>query len=213
MKQKRITYGVNGMMEYQAIIRVGKNNMKVLFSDGSLTAMGINPATFTTDSFMVQHAIENSTDFKRGLIYVVRVIELNTDLHIERNEPKKLESNSINAEAKASTPKQKEDVGTDTEAHASTPDQNEGGEEAANIDSKASTPDQNEGEGTSQGNTVSAEVESDEQGAGLVQLEFASNDEAKDYLEQKFGLVRSKLRNRDDIRNAGRANGVEIIFI
>lgn len=76
MKKKKITYGVSGMMEYQAVIKVGRNNMKVLFSDGSVSAMGVNPATFTTENFMVQHAIENSSDFKRGRIKVVNTIEL-----------------------------------------------------------------------------------------------------------------------------------------
>ena len=177
MKQKKITYGVSGMMEYQAVIKVGKNNMKVLFSDGSVSAMGVNPATFTTDSFMVQHAIESSTDFKRGLIYVVRSIELNTDLHIERNEPKELEPGSADTEANASVPEQKDDESEHRES------------------------------------AVAPQEVYEEQAEGLIQVEFASNDEAKDYLEQKFGLVRSKLHNRDDIRNAGKTHGVDIIFI
>ena len=50
-------------------------------------------------------------------------------------------------------------------------------------------------------------------GIGMTQVEFASNDEAKDYLEQNFGLVRSKLRNKEDIYKAGKANGVEIFFV
>ncbi len=88
MKKKRITYGVSGMMEYQAVIKVGRNNMKVLFTDGSISAMGVNPATFTTENYMVQHAIENSTDFKRGRIKVVNTIELKEELRIERNSVK-----------------------------------------------------------------------------------------------------------------------------
>ncbi|MBD5230813.1 MAG: hypothetical protein HDS66_01480 [Bacteroidales bacterium] len=47
----------------------------------------------------------------------------------------------------------------------------------------------------------------------LIELEFSSNDEAKDYLEQSFGLVRSKLRNREDICKAGLLNGVDIRFV
>lgn len=74
------------MMEYQATIRVGRAMMKVPFSDGTMTAMGVNPAKFTTDNYMVQHAIEQSGDYKRGRIYKVSTIELDDEVRIERNE-------------------------------------------------------------------------------------------------------------------------------
>lgn len=45
------------------------------------------------------------------------------------------------------------------------------------------------------------------------QVEFSCNDDAKDYLEQTFEFVRSKLRNREDIVAAGKAHGVDIIFV
>ena len=47
MKKKRITYGVSGMMEYQCIIRFGKNTLKVTFTGGSMNAIGVTPATYT----------------------------------------------------------------------------------------------------------------------------------------------------------------------
>ena len=40
MKKKKITYGVSGMMEYQAVIKVGRNNMKVL-SQTALSAQWV----------------------------------------------------------------------------------------------------------------------------------------------------------------------------
>lgn len=72
------------MMEFQAVIKVGRNNMKVLFTDGSMNAMGVNPAKFTTTNYMVQHAIENSPEFKRGLIKRISVIDLDENVQIER---------------------------------------------------------------------------------------------------------------------------------
>ncbi len=83
MKKKKITYGVSGMMEYQAIIKIGKATMKVPFSEGSMTAMGVNPARFTTENYMVQQAIEQSGEFRRGRIYKVSVIELDEEVKIE----------------------------------------------------------------------------------------------------------------------------------
>lgn len=84
MKKTKKTYGVSGMMEYQAVIRIGKATMKVPFTDGSMTAMGVNPATFTTEDFMTQHAIEHSSDFKRGRIFLYKTIPLAEDVDIRR---------------------------------------------------------------------------------------------------------------------------------
>lgn len=60
--------------------------------------------------------------------------------------------------------------------------------------------------------------ESDERNEGVseeavtIHKEFGCNDDAKDYLEE-LGLVRSKLRTRDDIVKAGKAKGIEIVFV
>lgn len=187
MKKKRITYGVSGMMEYQAVIKVGRNNMKVLFTDGSISAMGVNPATFTTENYMVQHAIENSTDFKRGRIKVVNTIELKEELRIERN--------SVKPAAEVPSPNP-----------APTP---------APISTKCVDAPVKEGENapdTQADNEVEAE-DNAETVPVTTQVEFSCNDDAKDYLEQTFGFVRSKLRNREDIVAAGKARGVDIIFV
>lgn len=167
MKKKRITYGVSGMMEYQAVIKVSRNNMKVLFTDGSVSAMGVNPATFTTENFMVQHAIENSSDFKRGRIKVVNTIELKEELRIERNSDKP----------------------------------------AADVPSQPPAPTPAPADATA------APVVESETAPATTQVEFSCNDDAKDYLEQTFGYVRSKLRNREDIVAAGKGHGVDIIFV
>ena len=159
-------------MEYQAVIKVGKSRMKVPFTDGAMTAMGVVPCTFSTESFMVQHAIENSDEFRRGLIYIVRSIPLDGKVEIEHSSP-----TLPSPEPQAALP--------ETE-RSQMP-------QAALQETEAERSQETE--------------------APLTQVEFASNDEAKDYLEQNFGLVRSKLRNREEIFNAGKANGVEIIFI
>lgn len=177
MKKKRITYGVSGMMEYQAVIKVGRNNMKVLFADGSVSAMGVNPATFTTENFIVQHAIENSADFKRGRIKVINTIELTEELRIERNRVNSIAGDDFNP---CPTPISTERAATVIE-------------ESESCDTQAD---------------VNTETD-----AAPTQVEFSCNDDAKDYLEQTFGFVRSKLRNREDIINAGKAHKVEITFV
>lgn len=179
MKKKRITYGVSGMMEYQAVIKVGKSNMKVLFTDGSVSAMGVNPATFTTENFIVQHAIENSSDFKRGLIKVLNTIELKEELRIERNSVNPCAGEDLNL---SPTPVSAECASAAAEGGENIPD--------TQTDTETKT----------------------EEDIASARVEFACNDDAKDYLEETFGITRSKLRNREEIIQAGKAHNVEITF-
>lgn len=180
MKKKRITYGVSGMMEYQVVVKIGKSSMKVLFSDGSVSAMGVNPATYTTDSFIVQQAIENSYEYKRGRIKTVNVIELDEEMRVERNKTKAEEGAMVVSKA---------EVKAEAEAEAELAEETGGESEESEESSEAAVAP----EGT--------------------EIEFSCNDDAKDYLEEKYGYIRSKLRTRDDIIKAGKAHGLEIIFV
>lgn len=196
MKKKRITYGVSGMMEYQSIIRFGKNTLKVTFTGGSMNAIGVTPATYTTSSFLIQQAIENSNEYKRGRIRIVRTIELDEEIHIERPKPATAIAEQSNRASMAEAEKgpaptaeaEKEPESTTEEA------------EAAGVNARESAASEEQPE--------AAEVIEP-----ATQVEFSCNDDAKDYLEQTFGYVRSKLRNREDIINAGKAHNVEIIFV
>ena len=75
MKAKKKTYGVQGYMEWQALIRCGKATVTVHFSGGSLTGYGVTPAEFTTENPMTQAIIENSDYFKKGKIFLMREVE------------------------------------------------------------------------------------------------------------------------------------------
>ncbi len=182
------------MMEYQALIKIGKATLKVLFTDGSLTAFGQNPAKYTTSDFLVQHAIENSSDFKRGRITVVNSAELDEEVRIERNPAKAsaqaenqlTDAPTVNAEASVKTPAVEAE--TASEAVADTPSSEEESDAA---------------EATAEG----------EPAAGGTEVEFTDNQEAKDYLTKNFGVKASSLRNREDIKAAGETYGVKITFI
>lgn len=184
MKKKRITYGVSGMMEYQTVIRFGKNILKVTFTGGSMNAIGVTPATFTTTNFLIQKAIENSCEFKRGRIRIVKTMELDEEIHIERGAP-----------FVAAVPEKSADAGS---AHESVCEHTVQGTETGTNVTAASAEEP---------------LPEDEDAGSMTQVEFSCNDDAKDYLEQTFGFVRSKLRNREDIVNAGKSHNVEIIFV
>lgn len=222
MKKKRITYGVYGMMEYQAIIKIGRATLKVLFTDGSMTSIGENPAKYTTSDFLTQHAIENSSDFKRGRIQVVNTIELDEDVHIERN-PAKPSTQTANVAAKAvidnkpteasssHTTPVAEDVADETTEEADagvvTPTDEA---DAETIEEEPET----ESETNVEEDTTSEETAAEDNTAeGKTEVEFTDNQEAKDYIFKNFGVKPGTMRNREDIKAVGATYGVKITFV
>lgn len=222
MKKKRITYGVYGMMEYQAIIKIGRATLKVLFTDGSMTSIGQNPAKYTTSDFLTQHAIENSSDFKRGRIQVVNTIELDEDVRIERN-PAKPSTQTANVAAKAvidnkpteasssHTTPVAEDVADETTEEADagvvTPTDEA---DAETIEEEPET----ESETNVEEDTISEETAAEDNTAeDKTEVEFTDNQEAKDYIFKNFGVKPGTMRNREDIKAVGATYGVKITFV
>lgn len=200
MKKLRNTYGVNGMMEFQAVLKVGKTNLKVQFSDGSFNASSRKPATYTTDDLMVQHAIENSAEFKRGLIHKVSSVELDEEVKVLRN-GRKAQNEPNPAEIKAG----------DSQEPASEPANAASGESASEM----SEPDERE----EIAKEASAEVanepanETANPASELKQIEVNCNDDAKAYLADNFGVVKSRLLNRATIVSVAASYGIEFVFV
>lgn len=206
------------MMEYQAIIKIGRATLKVMFTDGSITAMGQNPAQYTTSDFIVQHAIENSSDFKKRRIHVVNTIELDEEVRIERNpaKPTTLHAPSP-AEAKpvaATAAKVEEPQGIADEPTEKTDAVDADEVESAMLDTPAPEVDiepiEDEVPSTEED---AAELSENDNEEGLTEVEFSTNQEAKDYLTKTFGVKSGTMKNRADIVAIGEANGVKIIFV
>lgn len=218
MKKKRITYGVHGMMEYQSIIKIGRATLKVLFTDGSMTAIGQNPAKYTTSDFLVQHAIENSSEFKRGRITVVDTIELDEEVRIERNPAKpSMQQAPSPAEVKpvaatAAKVEEPQDIADEPTEETNAVDADEA--ESASADTPATEVDiepiEDEVPSTEED---AAELSESDNEDGLTEVEFSTNQEAKDYLTKTFGVKSGTMKNRADIVAIGEANGVKIIFV
>lgn len=213
MKKKRITYGVHGMMEYQSIIKIGRATLKVLFTDGSMTAIGQNPAKYTTSDFLVQHAIENSSEFKRGRITVVDTIELDEEVRIERNPAKPSTQQAPSpAEAKpvtatAAKVEEPQDI-------ADEPTEETNAVDAASADTPAPEVDiepiEDEVPSTEED---AAELSESDNEDGLTEVEFSTNQEAKDYLTKTFGVKSGTMRTRAEIIAVGETHGVKITFV
>ena len=218
MKKKRITYGVHGMMEYQSIIKIGRATLKVLFTDGSMTAIGQNPAKYTTSDFLVQHAIENSSEFKRGRITVVDTIELDEEVRIERNPAKPSTQQAPSpAEAKpvtatAAKVEEPQDIADEPTEETNAVDADKA--ESASADTPAPEVDIEpiEDEVPSIEEDAAELSESDNED-GLTEVEFSTNQEAKDYLTKTFGVKSGTMKKRADIVAIGEANGVKITFV
>lgn len=222
MKKKRITYGVYGMMEYQTIIKIGRATLKVLFTDGSLTAIGQNPAKYTTSDFLVQRAIENSSEFKKGRIQVVDTIELDEEVRIERN-PAKPSTQAAKVAAKAvidnkpteaflsHTTPVAEDVEDETteesDADVVTPTDEA---DTDTIEDEVADITEEEAEEDTTSEETSAE---DKTAEGKTEVEFTDNQEAKDYIFKNFGVKPGTMRNREDIKAVGATYGVKITFV
>ncbi|WP_289757107.1 hypothetical protein [Muribaculum intestinale] len=183
MKKAKKTYGVYNLIEWHARLRMGKATVKVAFTGGSITTQGVTPATFTTENPVIQFAIENSPEFHNGKIRVVRSVKLNGVVEIECNVPK---------------------VAHDVPSPIPAP---------ITIESVAAPVENGDNDSDMQTDNEAKAEDSVKTTSATTQVEFSCNDDAKDYLEQTFGLVRSKLRNREDIVAAGKAHDVEIIFI
>ena len=206
------------MMEYQSIIKIGRATLKVLFTDGSMTAIGQNPAKYTTSDFLVQHAIENSSEFKRGRITVVDTIELDEEVHIERNPAKPSTQQAPSpAEAKpvaatAAKVEEQQDIADEPTEETNAVDADEA--ESASADTPATEVDiepiEDEVPSTEED---AAELSENDNEDGLTEVEFSTNQEAKDYLTKTFGVKSGTMKNRADIVAIGEANGVKIIFV
>lgn len=211
------------MMEYQTIIKIGRATLKVLFTDGSMTAIGQNPAKYTTSDFLVQRAIENSSEFKKGRIQVVDTIELDEEVRIERN-PAKSSTQTANVAAKAvidnkpteasssHTTPVAEDVADETTEEADA-----GGVVTPTDEADAETIEEEpetESDPEAVEDTTSEEAATEDNAAeGKTEVEFTDNQEAKDYIFKNFGVKPGSMRNREDIKAVGETYGVKITFV
>lgn len=75
--KKRVTYEIRGQIERNCFFRVGTALVRMEFTGGAVNSAGVTPAQFVTENPVYQRAIENSADFRSGVITrgAVHVIE------------------------------------------------------------------------------------------------------------------------------------------
>ena len=228
MNAKKKTYGVQGYMEWQALIRCGKATVTVHFSGGSLTGYGVTPAEFTTENPMTQAIIENSDHFKNGKIFLMREVEGTGKFkefvkgqHANEGNHKggqaatasAIYDTSLNPNGAPKTDTPAADATgtvaeTDTPAADATGTVAETDTPAADATGTVDDADENpsdEGEGVEGGidpadGTVTAD--------GKRIVEVTDIDDARDYLVDEYGIARSSLRSNVSVYRAAEEHNI-----
>ena len=178
-KKKIKTYGVRGLMEWVCNIPVGKSHMRIEFTGGILTSYGNTPAKYVTKDLLQQTIIEHSDFFKKKRIVLLSVVETDED---EDKLPKHAEA--------ADHPNSPEDADEDDDEDDDT-STSDGSEDVKSAPQVASNDD--EPERTSDGKLI---------------VKVTSLDDAKTYLNEKFGVAVRDIRSKAKIIETAGANGV-----
>lgn len=187
MKKRNIIYAVDGMIEYQALIKVGSAKVKISFANGYSNEKGRTPATFSTKNPIIQLAIENSKEFKSGHIYKMHETKTEEEVYIES-----------------------EHVALQNDEPVNTSDESDNNEDLTDGGQGADTSDNAEQKQSADETPV---TQSEEETVNTsTRKEFTCNDDAKDFLEAEFGVKRSTLRTRADITACGKSNGIDVVF-
>lgn len=192
MKARRKTYGIYGYIEYQAVINVGQNKIKIPFTGGTVSAFGTTPATFETDNLVAQISIEHSPEYRSGKISLLRDVELDRDIEIGNNAKPAAKGGRL--------------AGTPGPAGL-------GNRIAENgIGTERTQGADGDGVSAASGETASDVASGETAPAITEEVEFSCVDDAKEYLTEKFGAQKSKLRTRAAIIECGKQYGVDIVF-
>lgn len=114
------------MLEWHGTLESHGIRMKVDFTNGSVTGYGVAPATFMTKDELTQHIIENSNEFKRGRIKLVRCVILPDEEEVR--------SNKSSDDTAATTPTSNgEAANTVNETDGSTDEQGGSGEGSSSV--------------------------------------------------------------------------------
>lgn len=72
MDKNSATYGVYGIMEWQALIPAGRCTVRVHFTGGMMSGYGVTPATFSTANKALRQIIEQSDYYRNSKIVRVK---------------------------------------------------------------------------------------------------------------------------------------------
>ena len=83
------TYGISGLTEWHGKVKAGNLEVSVSFIGGTASPSGAQPAYYMTKDPIVQFVIENSEEFKSGVIELHMSQDVNGD-HPREAKPKQI---------------------------------------------------------------------------------------------------------------------------
>lgn len=200
MKAKKKTYGVQGYMEWQSLIRCGKATVTVHFSGGSLTGYGVTPAEFTTENPITQAIIENSDYFKKGKIFLMREVEGTGKFKEFVKGQHANDGNNKGGQAATASVIAETALNPNGAPKTETP--------AADASGTVADEDENPSD---EGESVEAGIDPadgtvTEDGKRIV--EVTDIDDARDYLVDEFQIARSTLRSNVSVYRAAEEHNI-----
>lgn len=200
MNAKKKTYGVQGYMEWQALIRCGKATVTVHFSGGSLTGYGVTPAEFTTENPMTQAIIENSDYFKKGKIILMREVEGTGKFKEFVKGQHANEGNHKGGQAATASAIAETSLNPNGAPKTETPAADATGTVADADENPSDEVDVVEGGIDPAEGTVTAD--------GKRIVEVTDIDDARDYLVDEYGIARSSLRSNVSVFRAAEEHNI-----
>jgi len=194
-------YAVYGKVEFVMAITIANNSINVDFSGGSITSRGVIPATYTTNNPLLQKALEESSEFKVGIVRVISAIPEANDVRVAR------------AKEEAEKARQEAALKTEEEAGKKEP--------SAVIESKS--PEQTNVEVLQEGQPDEVQDTTDvqETESEVIASEGASQpkttvnvtcrEDAVEYLKANFGYTSSKLRSKGAVEKAAEQHGINFV--
>ncbi len=183
-------YGVLNLIDWTVNIKAGKATLRVHFTGGATTARGRVPATYATSDPVKQAIIEKSDYFKSRHIFVVDSMEVPDDAAAKARkarEAARAEAARVAAPKSFDKNPKEEDESPKLPAGDPVGEQGEPGE-------------------------PEAEPATEENGEVPEAITVSSLDDAKDYLNEHFGIAKSQLRSRNAIEERAKENGVVFFF-
>lgn len=176
------TYGVEGYMDWQCEIPVGRARAIVHFTGGAMTAYGVTPAEYSTGDPVRQKIIEGSAYFKQGRIKFLRSTGTPDPV-----KPRAAKSIAAPTPAPVAPAPSEAPVAVDNTADAVV----------------APAADDMSGPGIESQDTESVEI--------LAEVPVSCLPEAQNYLRDHFGIPTSKSRSKEKAQTFARENGIIFI--
>lgn len=182
-------------------ISIANSYVNVDFAGGSINNRGVIPACYTTNNPLVQKALEDSNEFKSGIIQIIQAIPETSDVRVARA---KEEAERARVEAEQRAQEEAGNKGSEPQPESQASEQ--GGE------AKAEEPAQGQQAADSQPAADAQEVVADavpvDETGTKTTVEVTCREDAVEYLKANFGYTTIKLRQKGAVKRAAEEHGI-----